>query len=119
MGASENGGTSNLDDDGMGDSGEDNGLEDELDNLEGDLDDKMEDDLEHNLEDKAIDSEDKEDDMDNFIEASGYEPKAEEDIHRWMELRDQIKTELEAAHQQHAPLLHLNKYLVLLNFATL
>ena len=80
-------------------------------------DDNLEDNLQHL--DEEIDSEREEDNMDNFMEASGYEPKAEEDIHGWRELRDQIKTELEAAHRQHAPLLYLNKHLVLLNFATL
>ena len=56
-------------------------LEDELgDNLEGDLNNKMEDNLWHL--DEEIDLEREEDNMDNFMEASGYEPKAEENIHR-------------------------------------
>jgi len=99
---SENGSAPDLDDEGMVDLNEDDNLEDNLRHL-----------------DEEIDSEHEEDDMDNFMEASGYEPKAEEDIRGWRELRDQIKTELEAAHRQHAPLSHLNKHLVLLNFATL
>jgi len=99
---SENGSAPDLDDEGMVDPNEDDNLEDNLRHL-----------------DEEINSEREEDDMDNFMEASGYEPKAEEDIRGWRELRDQIKTELEAAHRQRAPLSHLNKHLVLLNFATL
>jgi len=99
---SENGSAPDLDDEGMVDLNEDDNLEDNLRHL-----------------DEEIDSECEEDDMDNFMEASRYEPKAEEDIRGWRELTDQIKTELEAAHRQCAPLSHLNKHLVLLNFATL
>jgi len=106
MEVSENGSAPDLDDKGMVDPNEDNNLED-----------KLEDNLQHL--DKEINSECEEDDMNNFMEASRYEPKAEEDICQWRELRDQIKTELEAAYRQCAPLLHLNKHLVLLNFATL
>jgi len=51
-------------------------------NLEGDSDDKIENNLGHDLEDKGINLEDKKNNMDNCMEATRYEPKAEEDICR-------------------------------------
>ena len=55
-------------------------------------------------EDEAVRSEDKDRDMENFMGASGLEPK--EDICKWAELRDQIKADLEMAHKQNKPLMH-------------
>ena len=75
--------------------------------------------LEDNLEDDVVESEDEEDNVDIFIEASGCEPKAKEDIRGWGDLRVQIKANLEAAHKHHDPLTQINKLLVLRNFATL
>ena len=46
-----------------------------------------------------VKSDNKEDNMDNFMEASGCEPNANEDIHGWEELKDQIRADLEAAHK--------------------
>ena len=76
-------------------------------------------DLVDNLEDDVVESEDEEDNMDNFMEASGCEPNAKEDIRGWGDLRDQIKADLEMAHKRHDPLTQINKLLVLRNFATL
>jgi len=76
-------------------------------------------DVEDNLEDDVVESEGEEDDMDNFMEASGCEPNAKEDIRGWRDLRDQIKANLEAAHKRHDPLTQINKLIILRNIATL
>ncbi len=60
-----------------------------------------------------------EDDMDNFIEASGSDPKAKEDIRSWKELREQLKLDwLEGQKKNERPT-HLNKLTILQNFTTL
>jgi hypothetical protein len=71
---------------------------------------------EHN---STIGSDNEEDDIDNVMEASGSQPKAKEEICRWEELREQIKSDLEEAHKRHETLTHMNKLLILRNFATL
>jgi hypothetical protein len=53
------------------------------------------------------------------MEASGSQPRAREEIRRWEELREQIKSDLEEAHRRHETLTHMNKLLILRNFATL
>jgi len=65
----------------------------------------------------AVDRE--EDDMDNFMEASGSEPKAKEDIQSWKELREQLKLDwLEGQKKNERPT-HLNKLTILQNFTML
>jgi len=60
-----------------------------------------------------------EDDMDNFVEASGSDPKAKEDIQLWKELQEQLKLDwLEGQKKNERPT-HLNKLTILQNFATL
>jgi hypothetical protein len=54
------------------------------------LNNNLEDNVETYPEDDMVYSDKKEDDMDNFMEASGCEPKAKEDICGWMELRDKL-----------------------------
>ena len=71
---------------------------------------------EHN---STIGSDNKEDDIDNAIEASGSQPKAKEEICGWEELQEQIKSDLEEAHKRHETLTHMNKLLILRNFAML
>jgi hypothetical protein len=66
-----------------------------------------------NLEDNVVESEDKEDNIDKFMEASRCEPNMKEDIYGWWDLRDQIKAELEVVHKQYEPLTKINKLLVL------
>ena len=63
--------------------------------------------------------EEEEEEMDNFIEAGGLELRAKDDIRGWKELRDQIKSDMNEAHKKHEPLTHMNKLLILRNFATL
>ena len=76
---------------------EDNGQEDELSD-NGQKDDNVQEEEEDaQEEDEAVRSEDEEDNVDNFMEAGGHEPK--EDICKWPELREQIKADLEAAHK--------------------
>jgi hypothetical protein len=53
------------------------------------------------------------------MEASGSQPKAKEEIRGWEELREQIKSDLEEAHKRHETLTHMNKLLILRNFAML
>lgn len=65
------------------------------------------------------DSEGEESDIDEFMAAGGSEPKAKEDIRNWHELREQIKSDLVAAHKRHDTLTCINQFLILRNFATL
>ena len=58
-----------------------------------------------------------EDDINNFMDAGGSEPK--EDIRDWHKLQDRIKSDLVMAHKQHDSLSCINKFLILRNFATL
>jgi len=60
-----------------------------------------------------------EDDIDDFMEASGAEPNAKEDIRDWKDLREQIKSDLTMAHKNHDSLSRINQFLILRNFATL
>ena len=71
---------------------------------------------EHN---SMIGSDNKEDNIDNVMEVSGSQLKAKEEICRWEELQEQIKSDLEEAHKWHETLTHMNKLLILRNFATL
>jgi hypothetical protein len=71
------------------------------------------------MDDREDTSDREEDDMDNFMEASGSEPKANEDIRLWKELREQLKLDwLEGQKKKETPT-HLNKLTILQNFATL
>jgi len=72
--------------------------------------------VEHN---SMIGSDNEEDDIDNAMEVSGSQPKAKEEIRGWEELQEQIKSDLEEAHKRHETLTHMNKLLILSNFATL
>jgi len=47
------------------------------------------------------------------MEASGREPKLKEEVHSWLDLRDKIKADLEAAHKQKASLMQMKELLVL------
>jgi hypothetical protein len=60
-----------------------------------------------------------EDNIDEFMGASGSEPKAKVNICNWHKLWEQIKSDLAMAHKQHDPLSHINQFLILRNFATL
>ena len=123
---------SNVGDNDQGDKLEDDEYEDELeddnqevgDDQEGKDKDEDEDNGQEENEadngqemDNVVQSEDEEDDMDNFMEASGCEPK--EDIRSWSELRDKIRADLGEAHKNNATLTHIKELLVLQNFATL
>ena len=68
-------------------------------------------------DDEVVQSDDEENDMDTFMEASGCEPK--EEICSWLDLRVQIKADLEAAHKKNESLTHIKELLALQNFATL
>jgi hypothetical protein len=60
-----------------------------------------------------------EDDTDTFMEASGSEPKAKEDIRSWKELQEQLKSDwLEGQKKKETPT-RLNKLTILQNFAML
>jgi hypothetical protein len=83
------------------------------------LNNNLEDNVETYLENDVVYSDKDKDDMDNFIEASRCKPKAKEDICRWTELRDKLQADLEAAYKGGKPLMHINKLLVLQNFAIL
>ncbi len=57
--------------------------------------------------------------MDNFVKASGSDPKVKEDIRSWKELREQLKLDwLEGQKKNERPT-RLNKLTILQNFATL
>jgi hypothetical protein len=86
----------------------------ELDGMEDSkvLDPQEEEDLEEGEEEE-------EEDMDNFINASGSEPNAKNDICGWKELRDQIKSDMDEGHKQHDTRTRMNKLLLIRNFATL
>jgi len=71
---------------------------------------------EHN---SMIGSDNEEDDIDNAMEVSGSQPKAKEEIRGWEKLREQIKSDLQEAHKRHETLTHMNKLLILRNFAML
>jgi len=71
---------------------------------------------EHN---STIGLDNKEVNINNTIEASGSQPRAREEICRWEELREQIKSDLEEAHRRHKTLTHMNKLLILRNFTML
>ncbi len=57
--------------------------------------------------------------MDNFMEASGSEPKAKEDIQSWKELREQLKLDWLEGQKKNKRPTHLNKLTILQNFAML
>ena len=106
-------------DDDVEDDKEDDEVEgdDEDDEVGGDQEDEMGDAQE--VQDEVVPSEDKEDEIDNFMVVSGRDPIVKEGVRRWPELRDQIKTDLVVAHKDQKLLTTLNKLLVLQNFATL
>jgi hypothetical protein len=60
-----------------------------------------------------------EEEMDDFHDTGGTQPKAKEDVRGWEELREQIKADLEMAHRQNVALTQINQLLILWNFATL
>src|SRR6266851_1842162 len=64
-------------------------------------------------------SEREEEDMDNFMDASGSDPKVKEDIHLWEELQEQLKSDLQEGHKRNETPTHLNKLTILWNFTTL
>ena len=66
-----------------------------------------------------IGSDNEEDDINNMVEAIGSQPKAKKEICMWEELQEQIKSDLEEAHKRHETLTHMNKLLILRNFAML
>jgi len=70
-------------------------------------------------EDLEEGEEEEEKDMDNFIDASGLEPNAKNDIRGWKELQDQIKSDMHERHKQHDKHACLNKLLILRNFMML
>jgi len=63
--------------------------------------------------------ESEEEDMDNFIKAGRLGLRAKDNICGWKKLQDQIKSDMNQAHKQHEPLTHMNKLLILRNFAML
>ena len=65
------------------------------------------------MEDEAVQSEDEENGIDNFMMATGCDPIVKEDVHGWLELRDQIKMDVVAAHKDQRSLTTLNELLVL------
>jgi len=104
------------------DEDEDVDEDEDANNLDAeDEDNKMGDNMEVEVEVEveAVGSEGKENYMDRFMEASGHEPKAKDEIWEWWELRDQIQADIKAAHKQGEPFTHINKLLALRNFATL
>ncbi len=70
-------------------------------------------------EEEGNTSEREEDDMDNFMDASGTKPKAKDDIHLWEELREQLKSDLVEGYKKNESPTILNKLTILRNFATL
>ena len=70
-------------------------------------------------EDLEEGEEEEEKDMDNFIDASGLEPNAKNDIRGWKELRDQIKSDMDEGHKRHDTRTRMNKLLLVRNFTTL
>ena len=60
-----------------------------------------------------------EDNMDNFIDTSGAEPKAKEDICSWEELRKQLKSDWVEGQKKNETPTYLNKLTILRNFAML
>ena len=67
----------------------------------------------------ANNSESEEEAMDDFLDAGGAEPKQNNNVQGWHELREQIKSDLEMAHKQKAPITKTNQYTILRNFMTL
>ena len=63
--------------------------------------------------------EEKEKDMDNFIDLGRFKLHTKDEIHRWKELQDQIKSDMNEGYKQHETLTHMNKLLILRNFVTL
>jgi len=89
---------SNMEDDGQGDEIDVNNQEDKLeDNVLEDDDIQDEDDSQEG-DKEVVWSDNEEDDMDTFMEASRCELK--EEIHLWFDLRVQIKADLEVAHKK-------------------
>ena len=115
---------SNVEDSEQGNESEGDNQEDELEDdnqevgdVQEDKDDSEEGEADDDEGDDVVRSDDEEDDMDTFIEASGCEPK--EEVRLWLELRNQVKADLEAAHKKKASLTHMKELLILQNFATL
>jgi hypothetical protein len=109
-----------VEDDEEDDKVEDNDQEDEVeDNQEDKMGDNQEVQVEAQAEEEAVWSEDKEDDIDNFMMVGGRDPIVKEDVCGWSDLRDQIEMDLVVAHKDQKSLMTLNKLLVLRNFATL
>ena len=70
-------------------------------------------------EEEGNTSEREEDDMDDFMDASGTEPKAKDDIRSWEELREQLKSDMVERYKKNESPTILNKLTILRNFATL
>jgi hypothetical protein len=66
-----------------------------------------------------VNSDREEEDMDDFADVGGAEPKEVKDIRGWQDLREQIKSDLLVAHKRHDPISRINQLMVLRNFATL
>jgi len=64
-------------------------------------------------------SEREDDDMDNFMDASGTEPKVKDDIRLWEELREQLKSDMVEGYKKNESPTILNKLTILQNFTTL
>jgi hypothetical protein len=64
-------------------------------------------------------SEGEEEDMDHMLDATGSEPKAKQDIHRWKELCKQIRDNQRNGHKQGKSPAQMNQLTILWNFATL
>jgi len=78
---------------------------------DNEMGDNME--VEVEVEVEAVGSEGKENYTDRFMEASGHEPKAKDEIQEWRELRDQIQADIKAAYKRGEPFTHINKLLAL------
>jgi len=66
-----------------------------------------------------VGSSSEEEEVDSFLDAGGSEPSAKDEIRGWPELREQIKSDLTTAQKEKVALTHINKLLILRNFATL
>jgi hypothetical protein len=70
-------------------------------------------------DDEANGSEEEEEDVDMLLDAAGSEPKAKEEVHRWKELREQIKDDILKAYRENKMHTQANQLTILRNFATL
>jgi len=70
-------------------------------------------------DDDVIGSEGEEEDTNLLLDAVGAEPKVKDDMRSWEELREQIKDNQRQEYREYAPHSHINKLIILRNFATL